>query len=55
MDDNEIRLRIIEGLISVAPRAEIQDPELLVKKASVLEKYVSDHVAPRAKRIKKTV
>jgi hypothetical protein len=50
MDESEIRLKIIEALVAVAARAEIQDPEHLVKKATILEKYVVNHVIPRAKR-----
>lgn len=40
MDERTIRLKIVESLISVAPRNEIQSPDALVEKAKVLEKYV---------------
>lgn len=41
MDDREIRLKIVESLIAVAPRNEIQSPDALVEKARVLETYVT--------------
>lgn len=50
MDESQVRLEIVKALIPIASRADITDPEQLVKKAAVLEKYVVNKVIPRAKR-----
>lgn len=50
MESDIVRLELVKALIDVAPRAEIQDPELIVKKAVILEKYILNNVIPRAKR-----
>jgi len=52
MDSNEIRLRIIEGLISKAPQSP--DVSLLIERARVIEAYVSDN-SPEPARPKGTL
>ena len=51
MDDKEIRLRIVEAVLPIASRVEIQSDELLTKKCEELEKFVigKKPTAPRKK------
>ncbi len=40
MDDNEIRLRIVEAVIPQASRVALTDSEIITKTCTELEKYV---------------
>lgn len=50
MEREEVRLNLVQALIAVAARADIQDPDTIVKKAVILERYILDGVIPRVKR-----
>ena len=40
MDNNEIRLRIVEAVIPQASRVALNDSEIIIKTCTGLEKYV---------------
>lgn len=52
MDDKEIRMRIVEAVVPVASRAEIDTPEKLIERCKKIESYVKGNTSRSRQRNK---
>ena len=52
VDDKEIRMRIVEAVVPVASRAEIDTPEKLIERCKKIESYVKGNTSRSRQRNK---
>lgn len=53
MDDKEVRLRIAEAIIAVAPRNEINDSQKIVDRCKIIETYVVGEQSSSAPKVRR--